>query len=87
MDSFINSIPLLATVVSLVLQMIKALIKDRLPDEVYPVFALVLGVGASLLMKGTVLDGINIGLASMGIYAVAKNTMSGAKKVDKMVNK
>lgn len=76
-----NSLPVLASVVSLVVQALKALIKDRLPDEVYPVFALLLGVGLSLLMKGTVLEGVNIGLAAMGIYAVAKNTISGTKKV------
>lgn len=76
-----NSLPVLASVISLVVQALKAVIKDRLPDEVYPVFALILGVGLSFLMKGTVLEGINIGLASMGIYAVAKNTISGTKKV------
>lgn len=82
-----NLLPLLATVVSLVVQAIKALVKGRLPDEVYPVFALVLGVGLSLLMKGTVIEGINIGLAAMGMYAIAKNTLSAADKVDKIVNK
>lgn len=76
-----NSLPLFATVVSLVVQALKALIKDRLPDEVYPVFSLILGVGLSLLMKGTVLEGINIGLASMGIYAVAKHAALGVNKV------
>ena len=76
-----NSLPVLASVVSLVVQALKAVIKDRLPDEVYPVFALLLGVGLSLALKGTVFEGINIGLAAMGIYAVAKNTISGTKKV------
>jgi len=76
-----NSLPVLASVISLVVQALKAVIKDRLPDEVYPVFALILGVGLSFALKGTVLEGINIGLAAMGIYAVAKNTISGTKKV------
>ena len=76
-----NSLPVLASVISLVVQALKAVIKDRLPDEVYPVFALILGVGLSFLMKGTVLEGINIGLASMGIYAVAKHTALGLNKV------
>lgn len=76
-----NTVPLFASVVSVVVQAIKALVKDRLPDEVYPVFALILGVGLSLVMKLTVIEGINIGLASMGIYAVAKHAVSGANKV------
>lgn len=76
-----NQIPLFASVVSLVVQALKALIKDRLPDEVYPVFALILGVALAIAMKLSVVEGINIGLASMGIYAVAKNTISGTKKV------
>jgi len=76
-----NSLPILASVISLVVQALKALIKDRLPDEVYPVFALILGVGLSLGLKGTVLEGINIGLASMGIYAVAKHAALGVNKV------
>jgi len=76
-----NSLPVLASVVSLVVQALKAVIKDRLPDEVYPVFALLLGVGLSLVLKGTVLEGINIGLASMGIYAVAKHAALGVNKV------
>ena len=76
-----NSLPVLASVVSLVVQALKAVIKDRLPDEVYPVFALILGVGLSLLMKGSVVEGITIGLSAMGIYAVAKNTVSGTKKM------
>lgn len=70
-----------ATVVSLVVQALKALIQDRLPDEVYPVFALILGVGISLAMKLTVIEGINIGLASMGIYAVAKHAALGVNKI------
>lgn len=74
-------IPVLATVVSLVVQALKAVINDRLPDEVYPVFAIVIGVILSLVMKGTALEGINIGLASMGIYAVAKHTALGLNKV------
>lgn len=76
-----NTVPLFASVVSVVVQAIKALVKDRLPDEVYPVFALILGVGLSLLMKGSVVEGITIGLSAMGIYAVAKNTVSGTKKM------
>lgn len=75
-----NTVPLFASVVSVVVQAIKALVKDRLPDEVYPVFALILGVVLSLLMKGSVVEGITIGLSAMGIYAVAKNTISGTKK-------
>jgi hypothetical protein len=76
-----NSLPVLASVISLVVQALKALIQDRLPDEVYPVFALILGVGLSFALKGTVLEGINIGLASMGIYAVAKHAALGVNKV------
>lgn len=76
-----NSLPVLASVISLVVQALKALIQDRLPDEVYPVFALILGVGLSFVLKGTVLEGINIGLASMGIYAVAKHAALGVNKV------
>lgn len=76
-----NTVPLFASVVSVVVQAIKALVKDRLPDEVYPVFALILGVGLSLLMKGSVVEGITIGLSAMGIYAVAKHTALGLNKV------
>lgn len=76
-----NSLPVLASVVSLVVQALKALIQDRLPDEVYPVFALILGVGLSLILKGSVMEGISIGLASMGIYAVAKHAALGVNKI------
>jgi len=70
-----------ATVVSLFVQLLKALIKDRLPDEAYPVFAIFLGLGVALAVKATLLTGINIGLASMGIYAVAKHTALGLNRV------
>ena len=76
-----NSLPLIASVVSLFVQALKSLMKDRLPDEIYPVFAIILGIGASLALKGTVLQGIDIGLASMGIYAVAKHSILSANKL------
>ena len=64
-----NSLPMLASVISLVVQALKAVIKDRLPDEVYPVFALILGVVVSTMIarKCTILlhcldtDTVNLG--------------------------
>jgi len=76
-----NQIPLYASAVSIIVQALKALIQDRLPDEVYPVFALILGVGLAVAMKLSVVEGINIGLASMGIYAVAKHAALGVNKM------
>jgi len=74
-------IAIFSTVTSLIVQMVKAIIKGRLPDEVYPVVALVVGVAISLAFKDTAMTGIIIGLTSMGIYSGVKNVSSGYAKL------
>lgn len=76
-----ESIAVLATVTSLVVQALKAVIMGRLPDEVYPVFALLVAVALSLIFKGSPMQGLIIGLTSMGIYSGAKNVVSGYSKL------
>lgn len=74
-------IAIFSTVTSLIVQMVKAIVKGRLPDEVYPVVALVVGVAISLAFKDTAMTGIIIGLTSMGIYSGVKNAASGYTKL------
>lgn len=74
-------IAIFSTVTSLIVQMVKAIVKGRLPDEVYPVVALVVGVAISLAFKDTAITGIIIGLTSMGIYSGVKNVSSGYAKL------
>lgn len=74
-------ITIFSTVTSLIVQMVKAIVKGRLPDEVYPVVALVVGVAISLAFKDTAMTGIIIGLTSMGIYSGVKNVSSGYAKL------
>ena len=74
-------IAIFSTVTSLIVQMVKAIVKGRLPDEVYPVVALVVGVAISLAFRDTAMTGIIIGLTSMGIYSGVKNVSSGYAKL------
>ena len=74
-------ITIFSTVTSLIVQMVKAIVKGRLPDEVYPVVALVVGVAISLAFRDTAMTGIIIGLTSMGIYSGVKNVSSGYAKL------
>jgi len=74
-------IAILSTVTSIVVQAVKAIINGRMPDEIYPVIAIWVGVVLALLFKEPAMTGIVIGLTSMGIYSGVKNVASGYAKL------
>ena len=76
-----ESIAIFATVTSLVVQAVKAVVKGRVPDEIYPVVAIWAGVLIALAFKESAMTGIIIGLTSMGLYSGAKNVASGYTKL------
>ena len=76
-----ETIAVFATVTSIVVQAVKAVVNGRAPDEIYPVVAIWVGVVLALLFKESAMTGLIIGLTSMGTYSGVKNAASGYTKL------